>query len=570
MLKKFSIRSDRFNRGAARTPAAMMAIAGALLAGAVPAWGQATEVGRFKVVKDIGGGKPNISIKLKNVCGEDAYDVTLSLEDAGDVKIKCIDIHGTLDDGVDDNGNGKLDKGEEADTCAETPSTVVTSLLGGTAKIENDEEREISIEFTGETPKDAKLRVKFSKVKDDGVHEDMVSFVPLDPADPTGGSLDVTTGTGRLSTGVINVGDQSIDSVQFSIEPFLEPYMPPECIVGRPAEVLFDGKVVRVVFDEPVAPGELVELGIRFPLPISTPRETFSLIFAASGAVGCYAGCDGDGELGFFDFLCFQNAFAAGEAVADCDGDGALGFFDFLCFQNAFAAGCAVPDCLPDIRTTVHDAAADPPEIQRRYDAINRSLHLYGDLSLEEVLMSPIEGLLPALLAKVETMEACTGLRTDILAMEVALFDLAAAAAGAPVSEALTGAPGSSPDLEVAIRRLQDLGIEFPELPVSREEAQIRAGALPFVLGAAGGLQVKDLLFKTHLEIGADAFEAVQTGLSVGLLHTVGLDNDRCCIKDGGTPIGGFKTDKCEDRDAWTWCNLSSGALCSGASKNCP
>ncbi|MFG0285844.1 MAG: GC-type dockerin domain-anchored protein [Phycisphaerales bacterium JB039] len=54
----------------------------------------------------------------------------------------------------------------------------------------------------------------------------------------------------------------------------------------------------------------------------------------------CYADCDGDGELTFFDFLCFQNLFAAGDPGADCDADGSLTFFDFLCFQNEFAAGC--------------------------------------------------------------------------------------------------------------------------------------------------------------------------------------------------------------------------------------
>jgi len=54
----------------------------------------------------------------------------------------------------------------------------------------------------------------------------------------------------------------------------------------------------------------------------------------------CYADCDADGELTFFDFVCFQNLFAAGDPVADCDGDGAHTFFDFLCYQNAFAAGC--------------------------------------------------------------------------------------------------------------------------------------------------------------------------------------------------------------------------------------
>ncbi|MFG0283419.1 MAG: GC-type dockerin domain-anchored protein [Phycisphaerales bacterium JB039] len=54
----------------------------------------------------------------------------------------------------------------------------------------------------------------------------------------------------------------------------------------------------------------------------------------------CYADCDQSGALDLFDFLCYQNAFAAGEPYADCDASGALDFFDFLCFQNEFAAGC--------------------------------------------------------------------------------------------------------------------------------------------------------------------------------------------------------------------------------------
>ena len=54
----------------------------------------------------------------------------------------------------------------------------------------------------------------------------------------------------------------------------------------------------------------------------------------------CPADCDGSGSLDVFDFLCFQNAFAAGDPSADCDADGSLSLFDFLCFQNAFDAGC--------------------------------------------------------------------------------------------------------------------------------------------------------------------------------------------------------------------------------------
>ncbi|UYV12327.1 MAG: hypothetical protein NCW75_13630 [Phycisphaera sp.] len=54
----------------------------------------------------------------------------------------------------------------------------------------------------------------------------------------------------------------------------------------------------------------------------------------------CFADMNGDSQLDIFDFLAFQNLFAAGDIEADCDEDGELTLFDFLCFQNAFDVGC--------------------------------------------------------------------------------------------------------------------------------------------------------------------------------------------------------------------------------------
>ena len=67
---------------------------------------------------------------------------------------------------------------------------------------------------------------------------------------------------------------------------------------------------------------------------------TMDKVLASPASGGCYADCDGSGSLDFFDFLCFQNAFSAGDPYADCDQSGVLDFFDFLCYQNAFDAGC--------------------------------------------------------------------------------------------------------------------------------------------------------------------------------------------------------------------------------------
>jgi hypothetical protein len=74
--------------------------------------------------------------------------------------------------------------------------------------------------------------------------------------------------------------------------------------------------------------------------PMAASSSGHATINAILMSTSCPADCDGDGELTFFDFLCFQNAFSAGDPTADCDGDTELTFFDFLCFQNQFSAGC--------------------------------------------------------------------------------------------------------------------------------------------------------------------------------------------------------------------------------------
>src|SRR5690606_4351969 len=86
----------------------------------------------------------------------------------------------------------------------------------------------------------------------------------------------------------------------------------------------FGGEIRAVEFTDPMS-GDFLE-NSRIEFVVVSP---------------CYADCDSSGDLDFFDFLCFQNLFAAGDPGADCDENGTLDFFDFLCFQNAFAAGCA-------------------------------------------------------------------------------------------------------------------------------------------------------------------------------------------------------------------------------------
>ncbi|UYV11204.1 MAG: EF-hand domain-containing protein [Phycisphaera sp.] len=118
--------------------------------------------------------------------------------------------------------------------------------------------------------------------------------------------------------------------------------------------------ISAAMLDQETLQEPMTELpGIPLPLPtILPPGSTANVVLnltlesialdvmadltlvAEGPESGCPADCDGDGSLSLFDFLCFQNLFAAGDPLADCDGDGSLSLFDFLCFQNAFAAGC--------------------------------------------------------------------------------------------------------------------------------------------------------------------------------------------------------------------------------------
>lgn len=64
------------------------------------------------------------------------------------------------------------------------------------------------------------------------------------------------------------------------------------------------------------------------------------LALAAPAWAQCRADLTGDGRLDVFDFLEFQDLFAAGDVRADFTGDGSLDMLDFLVFQDEFTTGC--------------------------------------------------------------------------------------------------------------------------------------------------------------------------------------------------------------------------------------
>ncbi|MCA9279255.1 MAG: VCBS repeat-containing protein [Phycisphaeraceae bacterium] len=68
--------------------------------------------------------------------------------------------------------------------------------------------------------------------------------------------------------------------------------------------------------------------------------DSTSILLSTAAGSSCYADCDSNGVLNVFDYICFGNAYSAGDPYADCDGSGALNIFDYICFGNAYSAGC--------------------------------------------------------------------------------------------------------------------------------------------------------------------------------------------------------------------------------------
>ena len=90
----------------------------------------------------------------------------------------------------------------------------------------------------------------------------------------------------------------------------------------------------------------IAHFGATVGLDVSNAFYDNVTITLVGGAATCYANCDNSTSapcLNVNDFVCFNNAFAAGAAYANCDASTSppiLNVNDFVCFNNAFAAHC--------------------------------------------------------------------------------------------------------------------------------------------------------------------------------------------------------------------------------------
>jgi hypothetical protein len=83
---------------------------------------------------------------------------------------------------------------------------------------------------------------------------------------------------------------------------------------------------------------EVTELNMQYWLG---NHDSATYTVTIDGARGCPADFNADGQVDFFDYLDFAQAFDAGDAAADFDGNGQVDFFDYLDFAASFDEGCA-------------------------------------------------------------------------------------------------------------------------------------------------------------------------------------------------------------------------------------
>ena len=104
------------------------------------------------------------------------------------------------------------------------------------------------------------------------------------------------------------------------------------------------GNYVDPAMGPPLYPEPLFLGGTAFP---AGWRHGFTSYMITGGPAPCYANCDASTTppvLNVSDFVCFLNAFAAGDPSANCDNSTTpptLNILDFVCFLGRFTAGCS-------------------------------------------------------------------------------------------------------------------------------------------------------------------------------------------------------------------------------------
>jgi hypothetical protein len=246
--------------------------------------------------------------------------------------------------------------------------------------------------------------------------------------------------------------------------------------------------------------------------------------------------------------------------------DGNVDSLDFLELIEQWGA-CPVNTCdFTDIREGIPGVENDPPNIQRHYDAINRTAWLFRDVPFSVYFNAPFELMLPPVLDRLHTLEGCTGLPTDVAGIQAALEN-AAAVIHVPLGLVFSTPRALMPEENAAIDQLRLLDIGFPPAPGTDEEAANEAWSIDQVVNGAGDLTYLDFRNADDDNTTPAQRAALQGGLAGGGLEfSIWEDfirnNYRCCCTaiDAQGHTLGFEC--CHDTSDPKWCRRSPSQFC--------
>lgn len=241
----------------------------------------------------VGSGGSTVKVTVKNTAKESRKDITISVfqqnEGGGAVPdITGINIVGESTDQVDDDMDGMIDAGTPEDNQSDddgTTTTVLRSIMTGSASWGKGSSKSVEITFSGNTPEGAALRIKLSKKGEDDKHYDVLQHQRTGPLGE--GQALVSIGSPRVAVTIQNLCIDPINTLQIvgtSTNQFLSIALESPF---QSSGISHDGVTATIDFVPPLATKEFANFLIVLTGDVTEPNGEFDLVFSSIDPAEC-------------------------------------------------------------------------------------------------------------------------------------------------------------------------------------------------------------------------------------------------------------------------------------------
>lgn len=259
-------------------------------------------------------------------------------------------------------------------------------------------------------------------------------------------------------------------------------------------------------------------------------------------------------------------AAGAAEPCPDLNGDGIVNAPDLNVVLGSFgeAVECPpapAPNCkvVRDVRDGIEDADMDPPEVQANYDAINRTVHLLGDLPMADLFTLPLQGVLEHAAVQLQDLEQC-GPQTDVPALAGAI-DNAINIAGDLTLLDLIASPGFAlAEQREAVNQLRLHGVALPPFAQAPNQAQQLEMIALEIVNVAPTFTYADFYYLPTTALFPGEEQVIENAKVTGLFVWQAVD------ASSGTPFNVPNNNRCYTKCSWEpsleQCNAQPQSFC--------